>query len=166
MMEDVTMRYDLSPLFRSTVGFDRMASMLDSMTRMDEQQAAYPPYNIEKIGDNQYRISMAVAGFREDELDVEVEDTTLTVKGRANTEEESTDEGSNFLYRGIARRAFERRFQLAEFIEVAGAKLENGLLHIDLVREVPERMKPRSVAIESKNQSTKTIEGKKAQKAA
>jgi molecular chaperone IbpA len=160
------MRYDLSPLFRSTVGFDRMASMLDSMTRMEEQQAGYPPYNIEKIGENQYRISMAVAGFGEDELDVEVEDTTLTVKGKAKSEEESGDEHSSFLYRGIARRAFERRFQLAEFIEVTGAKLENGLLHIDLVREVPERMKPRSVAIESKREPTKTIEGTTSKKAA
>ena len=160
------MRYDLSPLFRSTVGFDRMASMLDSMTRMDEQSAGYPPYNIEKIGDDQYRISMAVAGFGEDELDVEVEDTTLTVKGKAKSDEESEQEGANFLYRGIARRAFERRFQLAEFIKATGAKLENGLLHIDLVREVPERMKPRSIAIESKSDASKTIEGKKTEKAA
>ena len=160
------MRYDLSPLFRSTVGFDRMASMLDSMPRMDEQSAGYPPYNIEKIGDDQYRISMAVAGFGEDELDVQVEDTTLTVRGKAKSEEESEEKDSNFLYRGIARRAFERRFQLAEFIQVTGAKLENGLLHIDLVREVPERMKPRSIAIDSKDQTSKAIEGEKTQKAA
>ncbi|MDX1710797.1 MAG: Hsp20 family protein, partial [Rhodovibrionaceae bacterium] len=125
-----------------------------------------PPYNIEKIGDDQYRISMAVAGFGEDELDVQVEDTTLTVRGKAKSEEESEEKDSNFLYRGIARRAFERRFQLAEFIQVTGAKLENGLLHIDLVREVPERMKPRSIAIDSKDQTSKAIEGEKTQKAA
>ncbi len=150
--------YDLTPLFRSTVGFDRMARLLDSATRVDEQAVSYPPYNIEKLGDDDYRISMAVAGFGEDALDVTVRDGTLIVSGKA----EKRDAEQKFLHRGIARRAFERRFDLADHIQVTGARLENGLLHIDLVREVPEAMKPRQIAINTADGKTKSIEQKAA----
>ena len=138
--------FDLTPLFRSTVGFDRMARLLDSVNRLDEQTASYPPYNIEKLDEDNYRITMAVAGFGEDELDVTVKDGTLIVSGKA----ESKDAERKFLHRGIARRAFERRLQLADYIQVSGARLENGLLHVDLVREVPEHKKPRRIEIGSK----------------
>jgi molecular chaperone IbpA len=147
------MRYDLSPLYRATVGFDRLASLLDSVNRGDEQAVSYPPYNIEKLGEDNYRISMAVAGFGESELDIVVKESSLVVAGKkAKTDENGHGEG-NFLYRGIAQRAFERRFDLADHIKVVGAKLENGLLHIDLVREIPEAKKPRSVRIETLSKS-------------
>ena len=150
------MRYDLAPLYRATVGFDRLASLLDSVSRGDEQ-VSYPPYNIEKLGEDNYRISMAVAGFGESELEITVKESSLLVSGKkAKTEENGAGNGNgnghvegNFLYRGIAQRAFERRFDLADHIKVTGAKLENGLLHIDLVREIPEAKKPRTVRIES-----------------
>ena len=147
-------RYDLSPLFRSTVGFDRMARLLDSVGRIDEQAVSYPPYNIEKLSDDDYRITMAVAGFGENELDVTAREGTLIIAGKA----EAKDEDRKFLHRGIARRAFERRFELADHIQVTGARLENGLLHIDLVREIPEAMKPRKIAIKSVEEDRKTIE--------
>ncbi len=150
--------FDLTPLFRSTVGFDRMARLLDSATRLDEQAVSYPPYNIEKLGEDDYRISMAVAGFGEDALDVTVRDGTLIVSGKA----EKRDGEQKFLHRGIARRAFERRFDLADHIQITGARLENGLLHIDLVREVPEAMKPRQIAINTAGGKTKSIEQKAA----
>lgn len=150
--------FDLTPLFRSTVGFDRMARLLDSVTRLDEQAVSYPPYNIEKLDEDKYRITMAVAGFGEDELDVTVKDGTLVVSGKA----ESKDAERKFLHRGIARRAFERRLQLADYIQVSGARLENGLLHVDLVREVPEAMKPRQIAINAVDGKTKSIEQKAA----
>ena len=150
--------FDLTPLFRSTVGFDRMARLLDSVTRLDEQAVSYPPYNIEKLDEDNYRITMAVAGFGEDELDVTVKDGTLIVSGKA----ESKDAERKFLHRGIARRAFERRLQLADYIQVSGARLENGLLHVDLVREVPEAMKPRQIAINTVDGKTKSIEQKAA----
>jgi molecular chaperone IbpA len=137
--------YDLSPLYRSTVGFDRLFSLLDGMTNGDGQP--YPPYNIERTGENAYRITMAVAGFCEADLDVQAKENVLTVKGEK--QEEKKDEGREVLYRGIAARAFERRFQLADHVEVKGASLENGLLHIDLVREIPEAMKPRKITIGS-----------------
>ena len=137
--------YDLSPLFRSTVGFDRLARLMDAATRFEESAPSYPPYNIEKMGEDAYRISMAVAGFSEDELEITVKDNTLVISGKPK----KSDEDRKFLYRGIAGRAFERRFELAEFIEVKGAKLENGLLHVELVREVPEAMKPRTIKIET-----------------
>ncbi len=149
---------DLSPLFRATVGFDRLASALDAASRMDESAYSYPPYNIEKIDDDSYRIVMAVAGFGEDALDVTVRDGTLIVSGKA----EKRDAEQKFLHRGIARRAFERRFDLADHIQVTGARLENGLLHIDLVREVPEAMKPRQIAINTADGKTKSIEQKAA----
>ncbi len=150
--------FDLTPLFRSTVGFDRMARLLDSVNRLDEQTVSYPPYNIEKLDEDNYRITMAVAGFGEDELDVTVKDGTLIVSGKA----ESKDAERKFLHRGIARRAFERRLQLADYIQVSGARLENGLLHVDLVREVPEAMKPRQIAINAVDGKTKSIEQKAA----
>lgn len=135
--------YDLSPLFRSTVGFDRMMRLLDAAGRVDELAPTYPPYNIEKTGEDSYRVTMAVAGFCDDELNITVQEGMLTVTGKAVKEEEP----KQFLHHGIARRAFERRFELADHIQVRGANLTNGLLHIDLVREVPEAMKPRSIKI-------------------
>ena len=148
------MRYDLSPLYRATVGFDRLATLLDSVGRGDEG-VSYPPYNIEKLGDDNYRISMAVAGFGESDLEITVKESSLVVSGKkTKTEENGNGHGEgNFLYRGIAQRAFERRFDLADHIKVTGAKLENGLLHIDLVREIPEAKKPRTVRIETQAKS-------------
>jgi molecular chaperone IbpA len=134
--------YDFSPLYRSTVGFDRLAQLLDSVSGM-EAEATYPPYNIERLGENQYRISMALAGFVEDELKIEVKEQTLTVKGEKKPDQTER----HYLHRGIAARSFERRFQLADHVEVSGARLKDGLLDIDLVRNVPERLKPRSIPI-------------------
>jgi len=145
-MEDETMRHvDFSPLYRSTVGFDRLFTMLDSLAQPDQTQT-YPPYNIERTAENAYRITMAVAGFGESELSVEARENVLTVKGE-KTESEGNGEKAEFLYRGIAARSFERRFQLADHVEVRGAKLENGLLHVDLVREIPDTAKPRRIEI-------------------
>lgn len=148
---------DFSPLYRSTVGFDRMFTMLDSLAQPDQSQT-YPPYNIERTGENAYRITMAVAGFGEADLSIEAREHVLTVKGDRSDDGEKGS--SDFLYRGIAKRAFERRFQLAEYVEVSGAKLENGLLHVDLVREIPEAMKPRriEIAADSGAGETKQIE--------
>jgi len=144
--EDMAMhRFDLSPLFRSTVGFDRLASLLDTANRPDDQSLSYPPYNIEKRGDDQYRITMAIAGFSAEDLSIVAQANSLVVSGKLKKEEGK----SVFLHRGIAGRAFERRFDLADHIRVDGARLENGLLHIELVREVPEAMKPRTIAINS-----------------
>ena len=147
---------DFSPLYRSTVGFDRLFSMLDTLGQPDSGQT-YPPYNIERTGDDAYRISMAVAGFDEKEISIEAHRNVLTVKGE-KAEEQS--EANDFLYRGIAARAFERRFQLADFVEVNGAQLKNGLLHIDLKREIPEEMKARKIALSAANGKAKQIEGK------
>ncbi|AJY44647.1 Hsp20 family protein [Martelella endophytica] len=138
---------DFSPLYRSTVGFDRLFSLLDSMGQ-PEQAPAYPPYNIERTGENSYRISMAVAGFSENELSIEAHANVLTVKGEKAEDENEGDR--EYLYRGIAKRAFERRFQLADHMEVRGASLKNGLLHVELLRNIPEAMKPRRIAIESR----------------
>ncbi len=135
--------FDFSPLFRSTIGFDRLGRMLDQV-QVDEG-SSYPPYNIEKTGEDAYRITMAVAGFGEDEISIVAQENTLNVSGKAK----GTEESSEFLYRGIAGRAFERRFQLADHIKVVGAQLVNGLLHVDLVREVPEAKRPRQIKIES-----------------
>ena len=137
--------FDLSPLFRSTIGFDRMSRLLDAASNLDDSALAYPPYNIEKRGDNAYRITMAVAGFAQSDIDITQHENTLTVKGRA----QPADETGTFLHRGIAGRAFERRFQLADYIHVNSAQLLNGLLHIDMVREVPEALKPRAIAIDA-----------------
>lgn len=137
--------FDFSPLFRSTVGFDRVTRLLDSALQQDEG-VTYPPYNIEKLGDDQYRITMAVAGFGEEDIEIVSSENSLTVRGKARAPGNDTP---SFLYRGIAGRAFERRFQLADYIQVKGASLMNGLLHIDLVREVPEALKPRTIAVTS-----------------
>ena len=134
---------DFSPLYRSTVGFDRLFTMLDTLSQPDQAQT-YPPYNIERTGEATYRITMAVAGFDETELSLEAHAHVLTVKGEKS---DDVNEGSEYLYRGIAKRAFERRFQLADHVEVQSASLKNGLLHIDLLRNIPEAMKPRKIAI-------------------
>ncbi len=134
---------DFAPLYRSTVGFDRLFDMLDSVSGFDSGANAYPPYNIERLSDNEYRITMAVAGFGEDELKIDVKEQSLTVRGEKRPE----DKQRQFLHRGIAGRSFERRFQLADHVEVKGADLKDGLLHVDLVRNVPERLKPRTIAI-------------------
>jgi len=159
-MEDMDMRsYDFSPLFRSTVGFDRLARLMDTATRFDESAPSYPPYNIEKMGEDEYRITMAVAGFGEDEIEITAQDNTLVIAGKPRKAEEER----KFLYRGIAGRAFERRFELAEFITVKGASLENGLLHVELVREVPEARKPRTINVETKApKAAPVLEGKAA----
>ncbi|MDH5407842.1 MAG: Hsp20 family protein [Gammaproteobacteria bacterium] len=134
---------DLTPLYRSAVGFDRLASMFDEATRTD---TGYPPYNIELVEEDQYRITMAVAGFAEDELEIEVEGDSLRVTGS----KQKVEEPKQYLHQGIAARNFERRFNLADHVEVRGAKIENGLLHIELERVIPEAMKPRKIEIESK----------------
>ena len=136
-------RFDLSPLFRSTIGFDRLMRLVDATGRTDSAAHAYPPYNIEKTGDDAYRLTMAVAGFAPDEVDVTVHEGTLRVAGKAK----KTADETRYLHRGIARRAFERRFSLADHIRVTGASLDNGMLHVDLVREVPEAAKPRKIEI-------------------
>jgi molecular chaperone IbpA len=160
--EDVHMlNYDLSPFYRSTVGFDRLLSMLDKVAGGEPNAPAYPPYNIERTSDNAYRITLAVAGFGEHELTVETRDGTLTVRGSKETAVKD-DAKREVLYQGIAARAFERRFQLADHVVVTGASSENGLLHVDLVREVPEAQKPRTIAI---NKGGRTIEAAKTQAA-
>lgn len=133
--------YDFAPLYRSTIGFDRFAQLLDNMTGVEE--GGYPPYNIERLGENDYRITMAVAGFSDSEIKIEVKEQSLTVRGDKAAE----DKDRHFLHRGIAARSFERRFQLADYVEVKGADLKDGLLHVDLQRNIPERMKPRTIPI-------------------
>jgi molecular chaperone IbpA len=137
--------FDFAPFYRSTVGFDRMFSMLDQLGGMEASAPSYPPYNIERNGENAFRISVAVAGFTDADLSIEARGNTLTIRGekQANDEEETGD----VLYKGIAERTFERSFQLADHVVVKGARLENGLLHVDLVREIPEAMKPRAIPI-------------------
>ncbi len=136
-------QFDYAPLYRSSVGFDHLASLFDSLTGPANDAPTYPPYNIERLGENSYRISMAVAGFTPSDIKVELEDSLLKVTGQKGEEAK----GNEFLYRGIAGRNFERRFQLADYVEVKGADIKDGMLHIDLVREVPEKMKPRTIAI-------------------
>lgn len=137
--------FDFAPLYRSTVGFDRLVQLLDNVSGFDGEATAYPPYNIERLSENEYRISMAVAGFAESEIKLEVKEQSLTVTGTKAAEAKERQ----FLHRGIATRAFERRFQLADHVEVTGAELKDGLLNINLVRNVPERLKPRTIAIGS-----------------
>ncbi len=137
--------FDFSPLYRSTVGFDNLTSLLDSVSQWEKNQPSYPPYNIELVEEDRYRITMAVAGFVQDDLDIEVEKQTLTVTGNRQNDDDSRE----YLHRGIAGRNFERRFQLADHVKVTGARLENGLLHIELRRELPEAMKPRTIQIDS-----------------
>ena len=136
--------FDLAPLYRSTVGFDRLFSLLDQVNGVDPAPG-YPPYNIERTGEDEYRISVAVAGFSEPELTIEVKENTLLVRGEK--QEKAEEKKGEVLHRGIAARAFERRFQLADHVEVKGAALEHGLLHVDLVRKIPEAMKPRQIPI-------------------
>jgi molecular chaperone IbpA len=151
--------YDLSPLYRSTVGFDRLFSMLDQLPGVDQSTPSYPPYNIERTGENAYRITVAVAGFCESELTIESRENTLSIRGAK--EASATDKPApEMLHQGIAARAFERRFQLADHVLVTGAKLANGLLHVDLVREIPEAQKPRRIEIGAAG--VQTIEAKKA----
>jgi molecular chaperone IbpA len=147
---------DFSPLFRSTVGFDRLSRLMDSALRNDEA-GGYPPYNIEALGENAYRVTLAVAGFSPEDITITTQENVLLVSGKMKQPEENTQ----FLYRGIAGRAFERRFQLADYIKVTGATLVNGLLNIELAREVPEAMKPRTIKIETAGNG-KVIETKAA----
>lgn len=136
------MRHEFAPFYRSAIGFDRLFQMLDQASGFDAE-STYPPYNIERTGENAYRITLAVAGFGQDELKIEVKEQTLTVAG----EKAADSKEKSYLHRGIAARAFERRYQLADHVDVTGASFENGLLHVDLVRNVPESKKPRSIAI-------------------
>ncbi len=149
--------FDLSPLFRSTIGFDRLMRLADGAARVDSA-SAYPPYNIEATGENAYRLTMAVAGFGPEDLEITVKENELLVNGKSKKDEDA----AKYLHRGIARRAFERRFQLADHIKVAGASLANGLLHVDLVREIPEAMKPRKIEITSGGDSAAVIDQKAA----
>ncbi|WP_428242558.1 Hsp20 family protein [Gynuella sp.] len=140
---------DLSPLYRSSIGFDRLANLLDSAMRGEQSSPGYPPYDIEVVDDNRYAITIAVAGFEEDELNIQVEKNLLTVSARKADKEQK-----KYLYRGIANRSFERKFNLADYVEVVDAKLTNGLLKINLVREIPEAMKPRTITINGNNGQT------------
>ena len=149
---------DLTPLYRSTVGYDRLAGLMDQMLAGDSPAPTYPPYNIEKTGDDAYRITIAVAGFADADLGIEVRDGQLFVKAAKRPVEDTDTPKPVYLHRGIAERGFERRFQLAEHVRVSGATLENGLLHIDLVREVPEALKPRTIAISTGTAAPKTID--------
>ena len=135
--------YDFTPLYRSAVGFDRLANLLENASRATSQDTGYPPYNIETTGENAYRIEIAVAGFAPDELNIEVKENLLTVTGRKT----ANDDARKYLHRGLAERNFERRFQLADHVEVTGASLENGLLHVELIRQIPEAQKPRRIEI-------------------
>ncbi len=152
--------FDPTPLYRATVGFDRIADLMDRVMNTDVTQQTYPPYNIEKTDENAYRISIAVAGFSPDELNVEVRENALVVSAR---KPEDAEEGRTFLHRGIATRAFERRFALADHVKVTGATHVDGMLHIELAREVPEALKPRRIEIAKGSparQTTKAVEGK------
>ncbi|MDR3518394.1 MAG: Hsp20 family protein [Azospirillaceae bacterium] len=146
--------YDLTPLFRSTVGFDRMTRLVDAALKADEATLSYPPYNIEKLGEDNYRISMAIAGFAPENVEIVTQEQTLIVSGKAKQDPDTAE----YLHRGIAGRAFERRFQLADHIKVTTASLVNGLLHIDLVHEIPEAKKPRTIKIETGKIETGKIE--------
>jgi molecular chaperone IbpA len=154
-------RFNFSPLFRSTIGFDRMLRFVDPATRVDSGSLGYPPYNIEKTGEDAYRLTMAVAGFARDELNVTVEVNTLLVSGKSQKDEEKKN-GHGYLHRGIARRAFERRFSLADHMKVTGARLDNGMLHVELVHEVPEAAKPRTIAIGTGTEPAQVTEQKAA----
>jgi len=136
---------DLTPLYRNSIGFDRMGSLLDHALRSQKDSTGFPPYDIETMGDDRYAITLAVAGFDDEELDIQVENGVLRVRGKKADDSEE----KSYLYRGIANRSFERKFNLADHIEVTGANLKNGLLTISLVKEIPEAMKPRSIAIAS-----------------
>jgi molecular chaperone IbpA len=148
-------RLDLTPLYKSSIGFDHLASILDQLSSLDAENG-FPPYNIERLGENNYRISMAVAGFGDNDLSIEVKEGTLTIHGEKGGDEKARQ----YIHQGIAARNFERRFRLAEYVEVSKATLEHGLLHIDLKRELPEAMKPRTISITKEQPSTpRVIEG-------
>jgi molecular chaperone IbpA len=147
-------RLDLTPLYKTSIGFDHLANVLDQLSNIDTE-TGFPPYNIERLGENVYRISMAVAGFADSDLSIEVKEGTLTVRGEKNGE----DKAHQYIHQGIAARNFERRFRLAEYVEVSAATLEHGLLHIDLKRELPEAMKPRTISIAKGQPSARIIEG-------
>jgi molecular chaperone IbpA len=149
-------QFDFSPLFRSTIGFDRLSRLVESALNVED--SGYPPYNIEKTGNDAYRITMAVAGFGADDVTITVQENALIVSGK----QKANGDAQRYLHRGIAGRTFERRFQLADFIKVTGAALENGLLHVELVREVPEAMKPRTIKVESRAPGATVIENKAA----
>ena len=150
--------FDLAPFYRSTIGFDRLVSLLDQAN--GDGATGYPPYNIERTGENDFRISVAVSGFSQNEISIVAKENTLTIKGE-KAANENTEGQSEVLYRGIASRAFERQFQLADFVQVKNATLENGLLHVDLVREIPEAKKPRVIPISSSTPASPVIEGNK-----
>jgi len=141
---------DFSPLYRSFIGFDHLAGMLDKASRADKQ-SSYPPYNIELIAEDQYRITMAVAGFSQEDIDIESKDNSLIIIGTKKADESKNASPRNFLHQGIAERNFERKFQLGDHVKVIGAFMENGLLHVDLQREIPEALKPRKIAINGKS---------------
>src|SRR5438270_10147493 len=153
--------FDFAPLYRSTVGFDRMFSMLDQLSGVEGSMPSYPPYNIVRNNENAYRISVAVAGFTDADLSIEAKENTLTIHGEKQTNDE--EKTGDVLYQGIAARNFERSFQLADYVQVKGASLENGLLHVDLVREIPVAMRPRAIPITS---SSKLLEVKPSKVAA
>jgi molecular chaperone IbpA len=157
LKENVTM-FDLTPLYRSTVGFDRLARMLDEASSFEAP--TYPPYNIERLSEDEYRITMAVAGFGPNDISIEVKGNALTVSGKKP--EVKTETKTEFLHQGIAARAFERRFQVADHVQVQGADMENGLLHISLKREIPEAMKPRTIPVNGAIAGNKVLEAKKA----
>lgn len=144
------MNLDLTPLFRTSVGFDRMAQMMNQAHRIDQQNASYPPYNIETLDENQYQITLALAGFTENDLEITSEQNVLVIRGKTNSDVER-----KYLHRGIANRSFERKFQLADHVKVTTAAMENGLLHVQLMKEIPEAMKPRTISI---NGDKKTLE--------
>lgn len=146
------MNLDLTPLFRTSVGFDRMAQMMNQAHRIDRSNASYPPYNIETLDENKYQITLALAGFSQDDLDITSEENTLIIRGKTNNDVER-----KYLHRGIATRSFERKFQLADHVKVTTAEMENGLLHVQLMKEIPETMKPRKIEI---NNNTKILEDK------
>ncbi len=149
--------FDFSPLYRTLVGFDRVADMIDEAARAEPSSQGYPPYNIEQMDENSYRIHLAVAGFDEADLDIEVREGVLMIKGAKSTDEEPRE----FLHRGIAERAFERRFQLADYVVVHDAFLENGMLQVDLRRELPEAMKPKTIKIGTNAKAKRLSAGKK-----
>jgi molecular chaperone IbpA len=148
LKENMDMRtFDLSPLFRSSVGFERMQRALDTAASLSTAANSYPPYDIEAFGEDRYRITLALAGFSKDDIDITVENNSLTISGQSQTTDES--ENREYLHRGIARRAFERKFELADHVKVVGADLNDGLLNIDLVREIPQSLKPKKIEISS-----------------
>ena len=147
-------RLDLTPLYKSSIGFDHLANVLDQLTNVDTE-TGFPPYNIERLGENNFRITMAVAGFGDNDLSIDVKEGTLTIRGEKKNDENKVRQ---FIHQGIAARNFERRFRLADYVEVSGASLEHGLLHIDLKRELPEAMKPRTISITKSQPTSRVIE--------